>query len=104
MSIIRGQGPRAATKGFGAVKNVFALREFLGHASLDTAALYVQVFDEELDAMVGAATLGRFPTIRHIAGLPADEGPDLDARSAFLAEFTNLAGRARQLGLELTLR
>lgn len=95
---------RAATKGYAAEKDIFALREFLGHASIDTSIHYIEVHEDALTAMVGAATLGKFPTVRRIAGIPTEERPQLDERAAFLAEFTILAGRAKALGLELTLK
>lgn len=95
---------RAATVGNRATKNVYAVQRFLGHASIETTQIYVDVGAEEIAAIATAASLASSRTARHLAGAPPSERSDIDEKSTFITDLASLTSRARIYGLELTIR
>ncbi|PDQ36524.1 MAG: hypothetical protein B5766_00325 [Candidatus Lumbricidophila eiseniae] len=95
---------RAATAGYRANKNVFAVQQFLGHASVATTQIYVNVSEEEVADIAQAASLGNTHYARHIAGLPPQQQPDPNSHATFLRDLASITGRAREFGFEIFIR
>ncbi|TYL50445.1 tyrosine-type recombinase/integrase [Agromyces mariniharenae] len=95
---------RAATVGYRATKNVYAVQQFLGHSSVETTQIYVDVGAEDIAAVAAAASLVSARSTRHVAGLRPEERDDIDDKGEFLADLASLTSRARIYGLELTIR
>ncbi|WP_448810541.1 tyrosine-type recombinase/integrase [Agromyces bauzanensis] len=95
---------RAATEGYRATHNVYAVQQFLGHSSIATTQIYVNVNAEDVAAVANTATLSRSPTSRHIAGLPHALRTDIDEKERFLHELAHLTRVAREHGMEVLIR
>lgn len=95
---------RGATDAFDANPNLMALRDFLGHSSVETSRYYVTVHKKEIEQMVRATSLGYSKNARYIAGLPREDRTHIDEKSQFLEDLKSVTKRAHDLGLDLVLR
>jgi integrase/recombinase XerC len=95
---------RAATEGFRVTKNPYAVQRFLGHASITTTQIYVDVSASDVAAVANGASLGFSRSARHIAGLPPDQQENLSAKETFVTDLARLTAQAREMGMELALR
>jgi len=101
---------RAATIGFAGTKDLRAVQEFLGHASVATTQLYVATSQDEIAAVAASAAVclqeeSLSATSRRMAGTSNPDGGrgDRTTTQQLLIDVVNLSARAQQLGLRITV-
>lgn len=87
---------RAAKVGFTKTRNIRAVQEFLGHESLNTTQLYINVTEDEVAAVAQAASL-------RSSTAPTSEITQSD-QSHLVRSLHEISAQVRELGLELVIR
>lgn len=101
---------RAATIGFAGTKDLRAVQEFLGHASVATTQLYVATSQDAIAAVAASAAVGLQErgvamTSRRMAGSfePNNVRNDSTQARQLIIDLANLAAKAREFGLRVTV-
>lgn len=94
---------RTATSGFKETKDIKAVQDLLGHASLATTQIYVDTDFDSIKAVTAATSLSRQPSRERPATGSAKDVSTLDEQ-ALLDTYGELSGALKQFGWSASLK